>query len=389
MEESPAMPSPISFSVTHLCSGEVFQRSSVFQNPQMKARPAEMPIDPSIEAFHKSLPYYCPTPLISLPDVAVELGIGHVFVKDESLRFGLPSFKILGASWAVYRAVCNEIGLPPSVPLQTVGKAAQQLKLKLLTCSAGNWGRAVARMGKYLGIEVVVYMSRNIDKATQDRIRGEGAQVEVVDGSYDDSIAAAINVAEGDGSLLVMDTSWDGFTQIPQWVVDGYSTMLSEADHQIHEACGQTPTVCIVSAGVGSVAQAVVAHYQTKDSGIKNITVEPAAAPCLMESLRNGRIVPLVTSESIMDGMNCGTVSSIAWPVLGAGVFASVAVSDSESHECVQYLQSHDINAGPCGAAPLAAARKLKQEGLIRSDPNAVLVLFSTEGHREYKKPGN
>lgn len=145
--------------------------------------------------------------------------------------------------------------------------------------------------------------------------------------------------------------------------------------------------MCIVSVGVGSVAQAVVAHYQAKNSQIRNITVEPRAAPCLMESLRSGSIVPIVTKATIMDGMNCGTVSALAWPVLKAGVFASVAVSDLESHDCVQYLSTCGINAGPCGAATLAAARKLKDAGYLEPNPDAVIVLFSTEGSREYEKP--
>lgn len=164
--------------------------------------------------------------------------------------------------------------------------------------------------------------------------------------------------------------------------------MLGETDRQVQKACGKQPTTCIISVGVGSVAQAVVAHYQAKNPHIQNITVEPRAAPCLMESLRNSKIVPVVTKNTIMNGMNCGTVSSLAWPVLKAGVFASIAVSDHECHECVQYLNTYGVNAGPCGAATLAAARRLQKEGLIRPDPHTVLVLFSTEGSREYTMLG-
>lgn len=203
------------FPVRHLDSGEVYERETLYKNRQETA-PDLTTLDPAVEAFHKSLPHYQPTPLTSLPAFAQQLGVGHVFVKDESLRFGLPSFKILGASWAIYRAVCDKTGLPSSISLKDAGEAAQRHRIRLVTCSAGNWGRAVARMGTYLGIETAVYMSRNIDEATQERIREEGANVELVDGSYDDSIAAAIKKAQLTGSLLVMDTSWEGFVKIPQ-----------------------------------------------------------------------------------------------------------------------------------------------------------------------------
>lgn len=203
------------FPVIHRVSGKIYEREPLYLNIQ-KAASSAVVADPAVEAFHRSLPYYQSTPLTSLPVVAQELGVGHVFVKDESLRFDLPSFKILGASWAVYRAVCDRVGVPASVSLEVAAIAAQERRVRLVTCSAGNWGRAVARMGKYLGIETSVYMSRNIDEATRERIQGEGAKVEVVDGNYDDSIAAAIAEAKLTGALLVMDTSWEDFKQIPQ-----------------------------------------------------------------------------------------------------------------------------------------------------------------------------
>ena len=172
-----------------------------------------------------------------------------------------------------------------------------------------------------------------------------------------------------------------------QWAVDGYSTMLAETDRQIQEACDRNPSICVVPVGAGSIAQAVVSHYALKDLDIRNFTVEPEAAPCLMEALRNRKITPLETGATIMTGMNSGTVSTIAWPILEANVCAAVAVSDAECHESVLSLNSHGINAGPCGAATLAAARKLTEATLLALDPDAVLLLFSTEGKREYTSP--
>lgn len=163
--------------------------------------------------------------------------------------------------------------------------------------------------------------------------------------------------------------------------------MLKETDRQIQEACGRDPAMCLVPVGVGSIAQAVASHYALKSLDMRNFTVEPEAAPCLMEALQNGKVTPLKTSATIMPGMNCGTVSAIAWPILKASIYAAVAVSDIESHESVLYLTANGIDVGPCGAATLAAARKLSEAELLSQDPSAVLVLFSTEGKREYTPP--
>jgi diaminopropionate ammonia-lyase len=184
-------------------------------------------LESPVRAFHRLLPHYAETPLHSLPSVAKHLGLGHVFVKDESQRFGLPSFKILGASWAVYRAVADRLGLDAlslltengsSLDLSSLGLLArdQGLRLRLVTCTEGNWGRAVARMASYLGVPATVYVPAHMHEITRERIRGEGADVKVVDGDYDAAVAAAQGAAESEGSLLVMDISWEGYETVPQ-----------------------------------------------------------------------------------------------------------------------------------------------------------------------------
>ncbi|KAH0366930.1 tryptophan synthase beta subunit-like PLP-dependent enzyme, partial [Aureobasidium melanogenum] len=238
-----------------------------------------------------------------------------------------------------------------------------------------------------MGIEATIFVPKTMDEATREKLRGEGASVNVVNGSYDDSIAATMRESEDSGAMLVMDTSWEGYSQIPRWVVDGYATMHTEVDRQLEEACGNRPTFCVASVGVGSWAQSVVSHYTGHGSNTKVVTVESEAAPCLMESLHNGKIVPVETGSTIMDGTNCGTVSTNCWPSLKSGVYASVIVNDLEAHHNVLYLQDHGVNAGPCGAAPLAALRKLHRRGVLQEDHDAVVVLFSTEGHRDYTLP--
>ncbi|RMZ72999.1 diaminopropionate ammonia-lyase [Pyrenophora seminiperda CCB06] len=172
-------------------------------------------IDPTVEAFHRTLPDYAVTPLISLPELAQQLGIGHVLLKDESQRLGLPAFKILGASWAIQKAVATKCNLPVTASLYEIGAVARKAGVELVTCTEGNWGRAVARMAKYLQIKAVIFVPDFMDEATQKKIESEGAKVIVVDGDYDYSIAKAKDEADK-GGMLVMDVSWKGYEEIPE-----------------------------------------------------------------------------------------------------------------------------------------------------------------------------
>lgn len=176
-------------------------------------------------AFHQNLPHYEQTPLHSLPQVAKELQLGHVFVKDESNRFGLPSFKILGASWAVYRAIAERLRLDPAAFMDDnrgsqfwarLGSMARAEGLSLVSCTEGNWGRAVARMAKYIGIPAVIYVPSFMPETTRARIRSEGADLLVVDSSYDDGVAAARAESErNELAILAMDMGWEGYKTFP------------------------------------------------------------------------------------------------------------------------------------------------------------------------------
>lgn len=168
-----------------------------------------------VEAFHRTLPDYAVTPLTALPDLAQELGLGHVLLKDESLRLGLPAFKILGASWAIHNAISARCSLPPSASLDELGDASRKAGIELVTCTEGNWGRAVARMAKYLQIKAVIFVPDFMDEATQRRIASEGAKVIVVDGDYDYSVAKAKEEADK-GGMLIMDVAWEGYEEIPE-----------------------------------------------------------------------------------------------------------------------------------------------------------------------------
>jgi diaminopropionate ammonia-lyase len=174
-----------------------------------------------------------------------------------------------------------------------------------------------------------------------------------------------------------------------QWVVEGYFTMLTETDRQLTDMSIQGATHAIASVGVGSWAQAVTAHYKSKPSPVTVVTVEPDTAASLKASLEAGEMTSIATGHTIMNGMNCGTVSTTAWKVLKKGVDASVTVSDVHVHDDLQYLLNHGIKVGPCGAAPMTALRGLCQEmrGESALNENAVVILFSTEGARDYIVP--
>jgi diaminopropionate ammonia-lyase len=211
------------YQVQHLDNpSSSFTRPCIFQNPHHIPNPssASSHPDPAIEAFHRTLPSYAETALHNLPSIASELGLKHVFLKDESTRFGLPAFKILGASWAIHRSLIKRLSLKSDSSLDDVKEALSQSgsdNIRLVTCSEGNWGRACARMGRVLDVHVTVYVPGFMSEYTRNLLREEGAEVKVLDdGSYDDAIAATREDAKRTGALMVMDTSWEGYEEVPK-----------------------------------------------------------------------------------------------------------------------------------------------------------------------------
>nr|POF22077.1 diaminopropionate ammonia-lyase [Quercus suber] len=331
-------------------------------------------------AFHKDLPQYRASPLISLHSIAQELGVQAVYVKDESNRFGLPSFKILGASWAVYRAIVDKLRLAPDVALRDMTQALSLQSITLFAATDGNHGRAIARMGNILSIQVDIHVPANMHAATIDLIRHEGANVITSTGNYDQAVVDAEHASkQRHGGILIQDFAFDGYEQIPQWTVDGYKTMMLEIDQQLD---GIRPDFVFTPVGVGSFAHAVVSHFKREGNHTSVIAVEPEAAACLWESLKQGGRTSLLTGHTIMSGMECGTVSKTAWPFLRDGVSASLMISDLDSHVAVLDLKRMGVSAGPCGAASLAALRLLTSadRDTLGFDENSVVVLMCTEG---------
>ena len=325
---------------------------------------------PEALAFHRGLDGYAPTPLVDLPSLADELGVGHVLVKDESSRLGLPAFKALGASWAVHRALRSTTA-PTTV----------------VTATDGNHGSAVAHFALRLGHRARIVLPDGVPPAAVQAIRDKGADIEAVGGSYDAAVAAAARFAEADDAVLVQDTAWDGYEEIPGWIVDGYSTLFAEVDEQLDAAGLGVPDLVVVPVGVGSLLQAALSHYRRRVGGPAVMSAEPVAAACVAPSLAAGHPVSVETGTTIMAGLNCGTPSTLAWPYMQNGLDAAVSVTDEDDVLAARDLAALGVPAGPCGAAALAALRvALHGEGAddrrrhLRLTPDSTVVLIATEG---------
>jgi diaminopropionate ammonia-lyase len=340
---------------------------------------------------HRRLPGYAPTPLARCPGLAAQLGVAEVWVKDETSRLGLPAFKMLGASYACYRALTGRLG--HEVPWDSVADLAAGLAplgpLTLCTATDGNHGRAVARMARLLGLRAVIYVPQETAVPRIEAIASEGALVTRVPGGYDAAVRRSAQDAS-DSCIVVSDTSWPGYTQIPCWVIDGYSTVFAEVSGQLAEAGHGEPDVVAVPVGVGALAAATVVHYKAGDAAGPTalLGVEPESARCVTESLRAGRPVTLPFPQtSIMAGLNCGTPSQVAWPLLAQGIDAMAVVSDGWAMAAMRSLAAAGIVAGESGAASLAGLQALcasQGDGAARAAlrlgrESSVLVLC-TEG---------
>lgn len=341
--------------------------------------------------FHKSLEGYAPTPLTELPSVAADLGVGRVFIKDESNRLGLPAFKILGASWAVSRALCERLGLDPDTATLELLRHAlhtfdQQLPV-LVTATDGNHGRAVARMAKLLGLTARIYIPGGLSSAAVEAITAEGAELVPTGQVYDRVVElAAASTKDKPNDVLIQDTAWEGYTDVPQWIVDGYMTLFAEIDQALEEAGLGPADLVACPVGVGSLAHSMVDYYRSEDHPTPVLlSAEPETAACIAQSLSAGEPLSVDTSfPTIMTGLNCGTPSLLGWPSIRAGMSAAVSVSDDECRTAIADLAALGQDAGPCGAAPLAGIRAALSEPQHRAQlgltAESIIVLVSTEG---------
>lgn len=348
--------------------------------------PVASPLPPSPEGrprtFHRTMEGYAPSRALALRALATSLGVGEVWVKDESARLGLPSFKILGGAWAVHRLLMRRADADyAATTFADLREVAAKLRpLTLTTATDGNHGRGVARMARLLGLDAVIVVPSDMVQARIAAIESEGATVIICPGDYDDAVAMSAAEGSEQGWEVIADVAYDGYTEVPTWVMDGYDTIFDECDEQL----STVPTVVFVQAGVGALAGATIKHY-APSMDTRFAVVEPLQAACLLESALKGSRVALASSQgSIMAGLNCGTPSSVAWPTVDAATDAYIAISDDRAREAMLVLATEGIEAGESGAAGLAGLLEIassdKVRDALRLDERAVVLLLNTEG---------
>lgn len=287
--------------------------------------------------FHRTIPGYEPTTLVSLPALARELGIAKLWVKDESKRFGLNAFKALGGSWAIARWMGEKLGLEGdelTFPALTEPKAREKLgEVTFVTATDGNHGRGVAWAARELGCRAVVYLPKGSAQERLDNILALGAQAEITDLNYDDAVRLATRKSEESGWVLIQDTAWPGYEQIPAWIMEGYTTLAGEIFDQLAEAGEEPPTHLFLQAGVGSFAGAVLGSVRSRWGKNCPVTciVEPDQADGLYRTAKaaDGQLHPVTGDmNSMMAGLCCGEPCTLAWDILGACADAFLSCSD-------------------------------------------------------------
>lgn len=335
-------------------------------NPHTRFDRVPPPPGDEVERFHGEMAGHAVTPLRPLRSVGEDLGLGSVLLKDESDRFGLPSFKVLGASWAIEQAVRGDDSI------HTV-----------IAASAGNHGRAVARCARQRGLACRIFLPSGSGPDRARLIEQAGAEVVAVAGGYSDAARAAERNAQEPGTTLVADVSMSPDAPTPGWVTDGYATLFRELRRQAPGPIG----VVLVPMGVGSLAAAAVRWAVHEAPQARVVGVEPVTAACITESLRRGTPATVATPGTSLAGLNCPTPSAVAWPTIRDGLFATVTVDDPEVHDVMRALHALGLQVGDCGAAPVAALRALVRDPACRTLRDALglhdvdhVVCLGTEG---------
>ncbi len=349
------------------------------------------------QAFHAGFQEYAPTPLTSLPGLAKKLGVAAIQVKDESFRFGLNAFKVLGGSYALGRYIADRLGEDISaLPADRILSPEVRDKLgqlTFITATDGNHGRGVAWTARQLGQKAVVYMPEGSARERLDNIRAEGAEADILPMNYDDAVRLANKHANERGWIMVQDTAWEGYTDLPRWIMQGYTTM----GHELASQLSQPPTHLFLQAGVGSMAGAIAGFFANLygEARPKIIIVEPKKADCLFRTARanDGKLHPVRGKmQTIMAGLACGEPCSIGWQVLERVADAFLSVSESVAADGMRILAAprpgdQAIVSGESGAAAFGAAMNLLLDGDLAEmkaqlgiDGGSRLLFISTEG---------
>ena len=359
-------------------------------------------------SFHRSFPQYSITPLASLDGMAKHLGLGSLFVKDESYRFGLNAFKVLGGSFAMARYIAQQMGrdvgemtydyLTSEAFRQEFGQAT------FFTATDGNHGRGVAWAANKLGQKAVVHMPKGSAKSRFDNIAKEGAKVTIEEVNYDDCVRmAAAEAAETKHGVVVQDTAWAGYEEIPAWIMQGYGTMANEAAEQLRQLEVNRPTHVFVQAGVGSLAGAVVGYFTNlyPNNPPKFVVMEAKAADCLYRGAVAGDGAPRIVDgdlTTIMAGLACGEPNILSWDILRNHVSAFVSCPDWVSARGMRMLGmpvkgDPSVVSGESGAVGMGLISAIMEDDTYRDlrehlelDRFSQVLMFSTEGDTDPEK---
>lgn len=353
--------------------------------------------------FHRQIPGFKMSPLKALPNLAQMFGVGGIWVKDESVRLQLNSFKVLGGSYAVYRYLKQAIGATNDLTYAELTSAEAKKKtgrITFATATDGNHGRGIAWASQKLGHDCIVYVHAETSKPRIEAIRSYGATVKIISGNYDDAVRQIAVDAKENGWVVVSDTSWDGYTEIPTWIMQGYTTMMAEIQEQLAGQGIARPTHIFVQAGVGALAAAVVGFYHAlfPDDPPFCVIVEPEAADCLYQSALAEDGMPKTVPgglDTIMAGLACGEPSPIAWEVLKNSARCFVACPDYLSAKGMRIYATPlegdpFIVSGESGAVTLGAlVAILRENGLeelrnnLRLNLDSQILLINTEGNTD------
>ena len=352
--------------------------------------------------FHGSFPQYSVTPLARLDGMARYLGLGGLYVKDESYRFGLNAFKVLGGSFAMASYIAEQTGRPVSdmtYDYLTSDELARDFgQATFFTATDGNHGRGVAWAANKLGQKAVVHMPKGSVKSRFDNIAAEGAQVTIEDVNYDECVRMAAAEADAcENGVIVQDTAWEGYEEIPSWIMEGYGTMASEAAEQYAAAGVERPTHVFVQAGVGSLAGAVVGYFANlfPDNPPTFVVMEAEEAACLYKGAVAGDGEPRIVDgdmPTIMAGLACGEPNTLGWDILRNHVSVFVACPNWVAAKGMRVLGAPlagdprviSGESGAVGAGLIATIMESDEYADLREaiglTEQSSVLLFSTEG---------
>ena len=350
-----------------------------------------------VQSFHASFPVYKETPLVELKHTAKSMGLGNIYIKDESYRFGLNAFKVLGGSYAIGNYLAKRLGKSiTEMPYEKLvsGEIKRELgDITFVTATDGNHGRGVAWTAKQLQQKSVVYMPKGSAEERLMNIRAEGADASITDLNYDEAVRLANSQAEQKGWVMVQDTAWEGYEDIPGWIMQGYGTMGYEAYMQLPEK----PTHIFLQAGVGSMAGAVAGFFASVYGGDRPIItiVEPNKADCIYKTAEaaDGKLhFGTGDMDTIMAGLACGEPCSIGWNVLRDYADNFISCPDYAAAQGMRVLGNPEagdtkVVSGESGASAFGCIAEIMRDktlvelkNKLKLDENSKVLFFSTEG---------